>query len=345
MPETPQVEEMKRYLFREMSDEESSVIEERIFADSDFFYELTNLENDLVDRYVCKKLKDKELARFEQSLSKIPERLSKIANAIALQAIIKEEKSKSIAAVPNPGLWEQIAGFFNLRVSGFQFIAGVVVILLGCVTVFLLYQNWQLQDQNQSSQDELARLERRHEAELSEKKKLLQQEEEKQRRQNEANNQQRDALQDNGNRQIEDKKSNNKIEKLKRETEDLERKTIPSSKRINEKTHFVDLAVNVFRVNKGKTNGSLPTAVIRQINGKQKMILSVPVPTNNGYASIDVVTKSRIYHRVVAKGKKSVVFYLPPNDETIHIRAKKHNASGDSESLGEFELIIPQNKK
>ena len=38
--------EMKRFLFQEFSEKEREAFEERFFADSDFFYDLMDLENE-----------------------------------------------------------------------------------------------------------------------------------------------------------------------------------------------------------------------------------------------------------------------------------------------------------
>jgi hypothetical protein len=74
MTETSQTEEMKRFVFYEMTEKEREAVEDRFFEDSDYFYELSELENDLVDSYVRGELIGTDLKRFEESLIKSPEK-------------------------------------------------------------------------------------------------------------------------------------------------------------------------------------------------------------------------------------------------------------------------------
>lgn len=166
MTEPSQIEEMKRYLFHEMPEKERETLEERLFENSDYFYELVELENDLIDSYARGKLDGKDRERLERSLAEMPERRAKIANARALQTLIAEEKNVS-APVAASTLWERISNFFNLKMSALQYATGAVAILLACATGFLLYQNWQ-------ERQEFAELQNRRQAELAEKEKLLQ---------------------------------------------------------------------------------------------------------------------------------------------------------------------------
>lgn len=129
-------EEMKRFLFHELSDTEREAFEERFFADDDFFYELADLENELVDRYALGKMSVAESTRFEKSLQKSPEKRAQIANSVTLQKFIAEEK----LVVAQPTLWEKIAGFFTVQKNLFQYATAVLVILLMIGVGFLLYE-------------------------------------------------------------------------------------------------------------------------------------------------------------------------------------------------------------
>ena len=116
--ETVQLEEMKRYLFGELSEKEREKLEDRFFEDSDYFYELTELENELVDKYAQGKLKGSELTRFEQSLARSPDRREKIANARAIRTLIIDEKP---ALIPIATLGERISNFFGFKISKAKF--------------------------------------------------------------------------------------------------------------------------------------------------------------------------------------------------------------------------------
>ena len=164
LKETAQLEEMKRYLFGELSEKERETLEDHFFEDSNYFYELTDLENDLVDKYVQRKLTGAEFTRFEQSLAKSPERREKIANARAIQTLIGDEKP---APVPIPTLGERISNFFGFKISLFQLATASLAILLAISTGFLLYKNLQINN-------DLAKLNSSREAEIAEREQALQ---------------------------------------------------------------------------------------------------------------------------------------------------------------------------
>src|SRR5437868_12880968 len=90
-------EEIKKYLFHELTPGEQEKIEERMFEDNDFLYEVLDVENELVDLYVLGKFEGDELARFEKSLRSSPGRREKAATAAALQRCIAEEKQVKLA--------------------------------------------------------------------------------------------------------------------------------------------------------------------------------------------------------------------------------------------------------
>ncbi len=146
--------EIKRYLYNEMSDEERAGFEERFFADDKLFFEVVNLENDLVDRYAGGKIKGAELARFERSLENLPERRAKVANAVALQTFIREEKlqEKPIAvAAGGQTFWQKLSGFFTIKTPAFGYAMAGVLLLLTLSSIFLLLDN-------RRKTDELAQL-------------------------------------------------------------------------------------------------------------------------------------------------------------------------------------------
>ena len=108
--------ELKRYLYGEMTESEIEQIEDKIFADDNFFYDILNLENELVDLYVRRKLEPEEISRFENSLKNQPERQAKVANAIALQTIIEESKPIEKKAEENKlTFWDSLKNFFTLH--------------------------------------------------------------------------------------------------------------------------------------------------------------------------------------------------------------------------------------
>ena len=135
-------EKVRQYLFAEMNLENSESFEEKMFLDDDFFHEVVDLENDLIDRYAAGKMPKAEVLRFEKSLEKFPDRRGKIANAIALQSFIAEEKKVSeteIVPIQQPTFWEKLQAFFTMPALTFG-MSGILV-LLTIFSVFLLLDN------------------------------------------------------------------------------------------------------------------------------------------------------------------------------------------------------------
>src|SRR5688572_32422224 len=86
------------YLHGEMTDSEVENFEQQFMADDALFYDISERENDLVDRFVRGDLKGVQVDRFKNSLSRFPERSKKIANASLLREYIAEQKRSVPAA-------------------------------------------------------------------------------------------------------------------------------------------------------------------------------------------------------------------------------------------------------
>ncbi len=133
--------EIKRFLFGEMSDEERDSVEEELFENDELFYEIADLENQLVDLYARKKLGGEELVRFERSLANLPERRTKIANAVALQTLIDEERPLEKAVPVATTIWQRIADLFKVNTLAFGYSMATLLLLFAVATVFLVIDN------------------------------------------------------------------------------------------------------------------------------------------------------------------------------------------------------------
>ena len=135
--------EIKRFLFGEMSDEERDSIEEELFENDELFYEIADLENQLVDLYARKKLFGEELVRFERSLANLPERRTKVANAVALQTLIDDERppEKAIEVPVATTIWQKIADLFKVNTMAFGYAMGGLLILFALSSILLLLEN------------------------------------------------------------------------------------------------------------------------------------------------------------------------------------------------------------
>lgn len=163
--------EIKRYLYGEMSDEECALLEEKFFDDDALFFEAVNMENQLVDLYARGKFPAAEIARFERSLENLPERRAKIANAVALQSFIAEEKPQekhhAAAATANQTFWQKISEFFIVQTPAFSYAMAGLLFLLMLSSIFLLFDN-------RRKTDELAGLQNERQNDLQNKENSLQ---------------------------------------------------------------------------------------------------------------------------------------------------------------------------
>ncbi|HEY0173825.1 MAG TPA: hypothetical protein VGB98_22615 [Pyrinomonadaceae bacterium] len=138
-----QEEEIKRYLFRELTPAEAERFEEKLFEDSEYFYDVLGLEDDLVDRYALGKLAGSDLERFERSLRDSPGRREKVAGAVTLQRRISEERraaapTRRVAAgIAGASFRERLSTLFSFQAPAFRFAAGGLVIALTFGLVFL----------------------------------------------------------------------------------------------------------------------------------------------------------------------------------------------------------------
>lgn len=148
-------DKLKSYLFFELGADERRTLEERFFEDNDLFYEVMELENDLVDRFVSNNLSAEDKNRFEKSLASSPERREKIANANALKSFIKEEirEAEEVAAVAAtqreiiedaPTLWQKIIEFFTFKMPVMQYATAALLLVLTFGTGYLLYERVQM---------------------------------------------------------------------------------------------------------------------------------------------------------------------------------------------------------
>jgi hypothetical protein len=157
----PGPEQVKQFLYGEMSEEEAQVIEERLFVDTEFFYALTSLENELIDRYVQGRLTGEELKRFERSLTKSDERREQVKNARALQRVIAERKKAASAIVPHESQRPPIRpGLINYSSPSIRYAMAGLVVLLGVSVAWLLYANHQARQHLAEARGEQAQRER-----------------------------------------------------------------------------------------------------------------------------------------------------------------------------------------
>ena len=133
--------EIKRFLYAEMDETERQAFEEKFLLDDDFFYQVSDTENELVDLYVKNKLSGAELIRFERSLEKLPARRQKTANAAALRTFIEEEKEIPAVVSAKPTFRQKLAELFTIKTPVLGYAISGLLVLFVFATIILLVQN------------------------------------------------------------------------------------------------------------------------------------------------------------------------------------------------------------
>ena len=172
--EIERVKEMKRYLYGEMDEQEQETIEEKSFSDETYLTDLEILEEELVDKYAQNELVGDEKIRFERSLLKVKDRQAKVANAMALQTYVIENK-QLIAPFLNENevleqsIWTKITHFLNFKSFSLQYALATLVLLLAIGAGFLAYKNYR-------ANQEIARLQKEKELLAEQESKLRERE-------------------------------------------------------------------------------------------------------------------------------------------------------------------------
>jgi hypothetical protein len=176
-------ESLFRYLLGQLGEEELVRVEEKYFADTDWFEQLEVVESDLIDSYVCQRLSPKDRQAFETCFLNSPERRQRVVFAQALQQFV-EKKSTSQA---NPAIAhgaQSFWSFLGLRPLTWLPATVALLLLLGCL--WLAFDNARLRNRLQQAQTNSEEIEKK-DKELEEK--LRQQRQEAEQLAQELNNQ------------------------------------------------------------------------------------------------------------------------------------------------------------
>ncbi len=213
-------EEIERYLFGEISDEDRAEFEEKFFLDDELFFEIADAENRLVDSYANGKLKGEKAVRFEKSLEKFPERRKKLANAEALQIFIQEEReieNPAAVSATTKTFWDKLSEIFVFRTPAFGLTAAGLLILFLFLSVFLMLENRRKSAEIASLQNgrEIQNRENDLQTEIAESKK----------RENELQNQIESEKQTSGDLSLELEKERTRREAIENELEKIRKQT------------------------------------------------------------------------------------------------------------------------
>src|SRR5687768_15033349 len=93
--ELPNRKTLTKYLLGELSAEERTSVAERYFEDDDWFEELLDVENELLDKYGRGSLNENEREAFRLYVERLPDGQQKEAVAKALTQFTGEEKARA----------------------------------------------------------------------------------------------------------------------------------------------------------------------------------------------------------------------------------------------------------
>ncbi len=149
---------INRYLLGELSDDELAQVEERYFADEDFFEDILEAENSLVDSYARGNLSAAEHGRFERQFLTTPQRRQKVKFAQSLKKAVADSQSAAAATNATTARQEPRAIVYQ-ETSWWQSLAGIFKIqgpalALGMGAVLLMFFGiWQISELGRSNSD------------------------------------------------------------------------------------------------------------------------------------------------------------------------------------------------
>src|ERR1044071_1791611 len=89
---------LRHYLLGELSEDEQSGVEERLFTTEEYGQQLSLVEDDLIDSYVRGELSSRERERFESHFLTSPRRISRVAFAESLASSQQARQVRNPAA-------------------------------------------------------------------------------------------------------------------------------------------------------------------------------------------------------------------------------------------------------
>jgi len=334
-----QQEEIKKYLFDELTPAEREKIEEKLFEDSNYFYDVLNMENDLVDKYALSQLEGDELERFEKSLKASPERREKVATAVALQCCIAEERQTEslpeksfITKTAKVSFWTQVSNFFSFRPPSFQYAVVGLIILLTAGIFFLLIDRLKVGQ-------ELAKLRENHggtesqlrEQALQEKIKAAQEREAELKRQIESERGESEVL----NKQLERETSERK--RIERELEELRQA------QSNQPSPLSPTIASIFLSSRGRGSGSVKEMIVG--TNTKRIIIRLELEEGirlEGRLSVEIndqTVATNLQPRSLYTGKKFITVSVSPQ-RVVNGVNKVVVKNEEDLPIGDYELKV-----
>ncbi len=336
-----------KYLLGEATEIEREAVEERMFADEDFFAGLLELENDLTDAFVRGKLSETDTLRFEKSLSKFPERHEKIKNAAALREFIRlENVSPKVSKTETAGFWDKIRAFFTSNPFAAQAVFAGILILLTVCTSFLVYDRYRMNQQ-------LADLKNKREVEQNQKENELQnqlnaireREVNLQKQLSENQTKLDNSQKQTENLQNEIEREQTEKRRLEKELEDLRRKRpeqIPNP--LNNKiapSNPVFASISLFSAAGGKGLDEVGYLEIGGNISRIRLILKLP-PENSAKKFAVRLNEANITSNVKTRNGKTLIVTIPSNNFKIGAENRVTIAGENGENYNYYIVITKE---
>lgn len=308
--------EQLNYLLGEMSENERVAVEERMFADEDFFADLLELENDLTDAFVSGELSESDSQRFEESLNKFPERREKVKNAAALREFIRLE-TDSPKAQETVGFWDKIRTFFAGNAFASQMVIAGLLILMTIGAGYLLYDRYRLNQELTELKNKQDNETQQKETELQNQLNAIREREENLQKQLTENQTKLDNSQEQTEtlqNQIEREQSEK--QRLEKELEELRRKrpnAIPESPKEKvspPKTVFASVLLSPIGGSKG--GGEVGYVKIGKDVSSVRLNLQIP-PENKAKKFAVSLNGAKISSNVNLRNGKTIIVTVPAN--------------------------------
>jgi len=144
-------ERMRGYLLGNLSDEEKARLEERFLGDGAYFEQLSAVEEELIEAYVHRELKEPDRKCFEQYFMESPvQRVRVDRTDVFLQALESARRQES-ALASTPSRFQKAIHLRPSRRALGSFLAATAL-LLAVITSWLLRQQTRLREQINQSQ-------------------------------------------------------------------------------------------------------------------------------------------------------------------------------------------------
>lgn len=137
--------EIEQYLLNELSEPAREEIEERLFADDDFFLEVQSAEMGLIDRYIQNTLSAEELAKIDKKYLVTPERKQRVAESRIFHAELEmlRQKAQDVAEYKSSWFKRLFVGW-NFSIPAIQYAPAGLILFLTLTAAWLVYDGIQV---------------------------------------------------------------------------------------------------------------------------------------------------------------------------------------------------------